>query len=332
MQYKAQSELPRSIRKKFVSLAGLLEIGDREFQSIEVEFDELRSSVKTGFEEDLTRQAFELGNSARNESQQSVASYAVEESVAFSPATQAVISPEKQQEVLRVRELVSAGRYEEAIKRYDAKIAEEPKNVTLFLGRANARFLLGDVSGAEKDIQTAGRLQPQNPMVVALRERLIEGRSATHSIVAKPIESNELAKLGHEAMQRGDGETAYLKYTEAAEAGWPTAFSNFNRAMACTLAGGIAGASNFLGSLDVRLGTPMAINILALRAILERLCDRPGDEEVKELKGAIELRPDFVFAISPLTNLRDGLAARSDPKSSEACADVFALLPGNAAT
>lgn len=52
IQYKSTAVIPAGIRKKFISLAGLLEIADREFQSLQDEDERLRqqarASVETG--------------------------------------------------------------------------------------------------------------------------------------------------------------------------------------------------------------------------------------------------------------------------------------------
>jgi putative GTP pyrophosphokinase len=52
IQYKSAAVIPAVIRKKFISLAGLLEIADREFQSLQEEDERLRqqarASVQTG--------------------------------------------------------------------------------------------------------------------------------------------------------------------------------------------------------------------------------------------------------------------------------------------
>jgi ppGpp synthetase/RelA/SpoT-type nucleotidyltranferase len=52
IQYKSAAVIPAAIRKKFISLAGLLEIADREFQSLQDEDERLREearqSVRTG--------------------------------------------------------------------------------------------------------------------------------------------------------------------------------------------------------------------------------------------------------------------------------------------
>ncbi|HUD46455.1 MAG TPA: hypothetical protein VMR33_06475 [Candidatus Baltobacteraceae bacterium] len=46
IQYKSVNTIPTSIRRRFMSLAGMLEIGDREFQAIQDEDDLMRKSAR----------------------------------------------------------------------------------------------------------------------------------------------------------------------------------------------------------------------------------------------------------------------------------------------
>ena len=50
IQYKASSTTPNTIRRRFMSLAGLLEIADREFQAIQDEDKELKRLARTSVE------------------------------------------------------------------------------------------------------------------------------------------------------------------------------------------------------------------------------------------------------------------------------------------
>ena len=309
IQYKASSALPKSIKRKFTSLAGLLEIGDREFQAIETEFERLKDAVRSDFESDLTKEAFGKKDESAGSS-----SFALPGS-----------SP---QEALGVRDLVAEGRYPEAIATYDAKIAEQPKSVTLYLGRAKAKFLSGDVPGAETDIKLAESLQPNNHAVIALRERIIEGNISTITAGSDPSQANKLTHLGHDAMKGGDGELAYIRYSEAADAGASRPFSIFNRTMACVLAGDLAGASNLLSGLQIHAGTPMEINILALRAALIRLTGDGSDRSaIESLQNAVRLKSDFSFQLSPLSLLRTGLLAKHGAEQiAKSLDDIFEVL------
>ena len=54
IQYKSEQSLPVEIRRKFTALAGMLEIADREFQSIQREDERLHSVIRKSLEEQLT--------------------------------------------------------------------------------------------------------------------------------------------------------------------------------------------------------------------------------------------------------------------------------------
>lgn len=56
IQYKAVETIPTTIRRRFMSLAGLLEIADREFQAIQDEDDRLRAEARRSVEEGTLEQ------------------------------------------------------------------------------------------------------------------------------------------------------------------------------------------------------------------------------------------------------------------------------------
>jgi ppGpp synthetase/RelA/SpoT-type nucleotidyltranferase/Tfp pilus assembly protein PilF len=309
MQYKASSALPNLIKKKFTSLAGLLEIGDREFQSIETEFERLKDAVRSDFEADLTKVAF--GNKDNLSTTNGIA-----------------VSGASPQEAIGIRDLVASGRYSEAISAYDANLAVQPKSVTLYLGRAKAKFLSGDAAGAEKDIKFAESLQPNNKDVAFLREKIIEGNNRSSNLTIDLTKSNILTNAGHNAMKSGDGELAYIKYSEAEDMGASRPFSILNRAMACILASDFSGASNLLNGLQIRPGTPMEINILALKVVLAQLS---GDDSyqllVEPLQEAVTRKGDFSFQLSPLNLLEAGLRAKpSSENKHKVVSNVFKSL------
>lgn len=51
VQYKSADELPSTIRRRFLALAGMLEIGDREFQAIADSHEQLRAAARTSVAE-----------------------------------------------------------------------------------------------------------------------------------------------------------------------------------------------------------------------------------------------------------------------------------------
>src|SRR5215813_7789445 len=145
VQYKTTSELPRTMRKKFLSLAGLLEIADREFQSIQDEDEKLKGNILEGLQDELTQTALAETTEGSN-------------AAATPPETQPIVKQ-------GVRALLLQGRLQEAIELYDRKIDDEPQNYSLYVGRSKARFLSGDTSGSLKDLSAAEALSPNSPVV-----------------------------------------------------------------------------------------------------------------------------------------------------------------------
>lgn len=308
MQYKASTALPTAIKRKFTSLAGLLEIGDREFQAIEDNFDQLKDSVKLELEDDLTKDAFDTSSR---------------------PVTADVTNGlnERAFEILNVRTLIADGRYLEAIEIYNTKIANEPKSLTLYLGRAKAKFLHGDIAGAKQDLQLAEDQQLGNAAVFALKEKLIEGNYFHNNDFKDLNSANEQTNQGHEALKKGDGELAYLHYSEAAEHGASRPFTVLNKAMACILANDYVGARHLASSLQIRPGTPMEINILGLTAIIDLLePSKTSEIAIDYLTKVVEAKGDFLFALSPLTNLKIGLQTETQQSKFDLVKTIFTVL------
>src|SRR5205085_10639701 len=51
IQYKSVETIPAQIRRRFMSLAGMLEIADRKFQAIQKEDEDLRTSARQSVKE-----------------------------------------------------------------------------------------------------------------------------------------------------------------------------------------------------------------------------------------------------------------------------------------
>ena len=295
MQYKAGRSLPRAIEQKFVSLAGLLEIGDRELSSIEREYEQLRDEVKVDLEGELTKEAFD------QEGATSDPIFPREEGEDF------VEIPEP----LSIRSLIADERYEEAISALDDLISKHPKSVTHYLARAKARFLSGDVARAKEDIDAADKLSPGSPYVSQLRQKVIEG-SREKVVAIDSRMQNELTTQGNDALLAGKGEEAYLRFSEAQELGASKPFSILNRACACLVANDLEGANQILSGLEIRPGTPMEINILALRAMVSCLLRDPAfADQVTSLRQKVAVKGDYSISMSPLRFVKEGLSTRN---------------------
>jgi ppGpp synthetase/RelA/SpoT-type nucleotidyltranferase/Flp pilus assembly protein TadD len=306
IQYKSSSDLPRTIERKFLSLAGLIEIADREFQSIQDEDARIKAAVRDDLKEELTLESLEATTPPKRTSKK---------------------SQEATQSALTVREFVSSGNYEEAVKIYSKKIEKSPKMDTLYLGRAKAKFLMGERSSAIDDLNIALGLNPNSSPAKELIGLIQDGSRSLRS--HDNSEANELTKAGHEFLERGDGIGAYEKYSAAVNAGASRPFSTFNKAMACVVANDLTGAQSLLETLRPREGTPMAINAKALGCVIEAVGDRSGfEEEMKALRSLLDKVPDYSFPMSPLRKLENALPAigrDSDPS----IAEIFEMLRGS---
>lgn len=297
IQYKSRSDIPRSLQRKFIALAGLLEIADREFQAIQDEDYRLKQSINESFQDELTREAIKAESISEDET---------------------------------VRALVRAGKFTDAIDLYTQKLQESPKMYTLFLGRAKARFLAGDRSAALQDIEEAIDLNPDDPAAQRLREQVLEGATAER----RPIttEANELNKRANSFLEMGDGISAFEFFSKAQEQGASRPFSLFNKAMACFLASDFAGSKYFLGLLHRKLGTPMSINVSAMLCLVSAASD-PAQfgEEMIHLKEAMDASENFIFSMSPLAKLKRGMQNWQISRTGEIdkrISQVFAEIEG----
>lgn len=299
IQYKNQSDVPRSLERKFIALAGLLEIADREFQAIQDEDAKLKRAIDEQLQNEVTK-----GNISREDSEQDQ----------------------------RVAALVRAKRYADAILLYDRKIEESPNMHTLYLGRARAKFLLGNRRDALDDIDTALTLSPNDPMAEVLKKQFTEG-SSEPSTIEKPASeenANDLTKKANYFIEIGDGISAFELYSIAQELGASKPFSQVNKAIACYVSDDFEGSKYYLESLQPRLGTPMSVTLYALRCLLAAPTEgQEFDESLGRLKEALNEAEDFTFSMSPLAKLKRGILSGKvsiDRKASKRIQLVFTVV------
>lgn len=306
IQYKNQSGLPTMLQRRFIALAGLLEIADREFQAIQDEDERLKTTISEALQEELTKTA-----------------------IADSAAHQEVeIGAQRSGEDTSVRQLVRTGRYAEAIELYNTKVSAAPTMHTLYLGRAKVRFLFGDRAGALEDIASALHLKPGDVAALRLQEQVKEGGAdLPHTVTS---DSNELTKKGNELLEAGDGVAAFEYYSLAQQQGASRPFSLINKSMACFLARDFDGSKSFLGYLDIRLGTPMAANIVAMYCMIFAISEPDKfDAELQKLESTLDECDPYLFNLSPLAKLRRGLSnwgRTLAPDAHERIERVFLLL------
>ena len=286
IQYKGSSNIPKSVRRKFLALAGLLEIADREFASIQREDKSLKLNVLSDLQRDLTLDQIESTSGGKPKAKKSVSSNSDAELG------------------LQVRDLLAAGKLKEAIEVYNKKIEFEPTSYTLFIGRARALFLSGETEQALKDINRAAELQPNNAMIEGLRSKILEG-SLTAPKPGNVEDYKSKMDLGDTSLVEGRPEAAYRLYLEAQSMGasWP--FTTFRLALASMVAGDLTGADLHLNELRIHRGTPMEVNIAALRAILSAI--KGADDLTEKVDHLVSLRKameDFNIEYSPLNLLK----------------------------
>lgn len=286
IQYKNSTGLPVVIQRKFLALAGLLEIADREFQSIQDLSREIKKSVSDSLQEDLTRSAIAEG--------------------AGEPLVAAPHEPS-------VRQLARQGRYSEAVRLYDQQISHSPTMHTLFIGRAKAKFLSGDRAGAILDLDRAAQLNEEDGdgAVASLRLQIDQGFAPSLSAMRRDDldEASRFNQLGIASLESGDGAAAFEYFSKAQEEGASRPFSLLNKAFSCVIAHDFEGAKIQMSGLELRKGTPFAVNLLAARSIVSAaLGDERYSSDREMLEEALADCPHFLLAISPLNSLVGGLA------------------------
>jgi len=243
IQYKSTEQIPSSIQRRFLALAGIIEIADREFQSIQDEDSKIHLTVSSSLQDDLietTEASILQGDSAGVDR----------------------ISPDLIPKAART--LIAERNYADAIEHYSNLITQEPESYTLYIGRAKARFLQGDRPGAIEDLGCAEKLQPNDMVIGKLRSQIKEGVLDNTNTAA---EAWQLSTSANKVLAKGDGEQAFKMYSQAQALGFNPFFSTFNKAMACTLNKDADIANYFLGQYAPTKDSPSEINALALRAI-----------------------------------------------------------------
>ena len=281
IQYKNQSGLPDVLQRKFIALAGLLEIADREFQNIQDDDIRLKNSISESLQEDLTKGAL------------------------VEKATNGPAGSEEVPET-SVRQLIKLHRYDEATRLYDQKIKTSPNMHTLYQGRAKVKFLSGDRAGAMEDIDLSLGLNPNDPDVLRLQAQIREGNVERIATVAADV--NELLRKGNDALERADGIDAFEYYSRAQESGASRPFSIVNKAMACVLEEDFDGAKILLSTMELRAGSTIAVAMVGLYCIIYAVAEpKRFDDELLSLKRVLADCENFAFPLSPLARLSRGI-------------------------
>ncbi len=310
IQYKSTKEIPDGIRRRFLALAGMIEIADREFQAIQDEDESQRQMLKASLEDELTQDiAYEKAEDNESNAGKKIDS-----------------SNKNYVTSVTARDLVASGNFSAAIAFYTNQIAKSPNNHLLYAGRSKAKFLAGDRSGAIEDIKIAVDRVPNDINLRKLKQQYEEGivlptTSDTLHLVA------QLVANGNENLKQGNAEEAFGLYSKAQQSGGSFGLSTFSKAMARALANDLDGASYFLDQLHIYSGTPMEINILGLKAIIGAVSNSAPVRTYKRLEECLsaERTLRFDFNQSPLRHLEYGFIKRYDALS-RSLEKVFELL------
>lgn len=315
MRYKPASEPNKELSQRFTALAGLIEVGDREFDQI-YEIDERRRQSLR----DLSQLREEIPEPADNSRQQtSVAENQLPTVKAPEPTIGLPFSQPK--------ELIALERYADAIIAYNALISSEPRQFAHYLGRAKARFLSGDVAGAVADIEVAERLSPNHPFIKRVLE-LIEGRETDQ----RPGNEQGLAvRQGHTALRDGDAAEALKKYDEAEKLGFNPVFSVFNRAMARFVEKKFDLTRKTLDRVDPYPGSVLEFHVIVLRTLCYLMAGGDKTEEALDLvRTLLHKMMDTIGykynARSPLLDLETGARKAFEDDEWRKISPVFEIL------
>lgn len=318
MRYKPSAEPNKELNQRFTALAGLIEIGDREFDQIYeiyeirkkalVELSQLSDPESGGLsskvvgnarddEDDISRFAISIDGDAVNQ--------------------------------VQPRELLASRKYSEAIVRYSELISEHPNQFSNYLGRAKAKFLLGDVAGAHADIIRAEELSPDHPFIAQVRALIEDG-----GLQEKDSDAMRLAlREGHTALRDGQIDLALEKYDEAERYGFSPVMSLFNKAMAKFAKRDFAGVFELLDKLNPLAGSILEFHVATL-GLMSHVMRSPEDSAaavklISERFAKIKARYGYQYgARSPLSDLEIAVSKEFTAEEAGRLALIFSVLKG----
>jgi ppGpp synthetase/RelA/SpoT-type nucleotidyltranferase len=305
IRYKSDLEPHKELFQRFAALAGLIEIGDREFEEI-VKINNLRrKKVRelAQLEEEVPIPVSDAGLSE-------VALQEVSDEAAPLIESLDQFQQENSQFPTSPKDLIGARKYSEAIAAYSRLIDDLPQQITHRVGRAKARFLNGDSRGALEDLDAAELIKQDYPAVARLRS-LITGVVEPRIIGTNPDKSDpqigsnipklDLAEAktndqfhsnsfiytggdyvspgslnysGHMHIANGEAELALIDYEAAELNGFSPVFTTFNRAIAFALKSNFVFAMHLLGRLKPFPNSILELHHSALAAICLVLSDQ----------------------------------------------------------
>jgi ppGpp synthetase/RelA/SpoT-type nucleotidyltranferase len=285
IQYKSDQQIPNELRRRFIALAGLLEITDREFESIQREDDRLRTMLAIELVEEISKLPPE---------NYTAAAAAIPSAEAPPSGTHAQTGPP---------DLI----YTAALERYNNLIQSQPGQYAHVLGRAKAKFLLGDRSGALEDVAKASELAPGNEHVTTVRQQIEEGRVNEKGSYQAAI--SKYMSLGNSFLEQGNVSEAFANYSKGEQLGARRKAASLAFAMCACLRKDLVEVLRHLGKVVPAPGSYEQINHLLVEIVTRQFADTPDPtiDERRALLTPLLLKTQFDLENSPLRYLRGGL-------------------------
>jgi ppGpp synthetase/RelA/SpoT-type nucleotidyltranferase len=269
IQYKSEDQIPTEIRRRFASLAGLIEIADREFQAIQDSDAELRKQIRA--------------------------------SLAMPPIQGAKAQPET-----TIGNGSTDRDYERELAKYNVMVDQEPNQFAHYLGRAKLRFLLGDRTGALDDLARAEVIAPGHDHIASARFKIDQGLVAPPLINEA---ARKLLAAGLSKLSAGDGVQALADFDAASSLSSDVAFVNLDRSLALCLLGRLDDASVELNSITPHPGSFVKADVAACNCMIKSWRDGVPARMEELDKVLLELAGKFNLAFSVLRHLQSGLTA-----------------------
>lgn len=210
------------------------------------------------------------------------------------------------------RRLLALGAFNDAIDAYSSLIAVQPEGHTLYIGRARAKYMKGDRTGALADLDEAERLCPNDDAIQRMRVDIQLGRQPDNVSVRIEQPWKDKVEKANAEMARGRAEEALVQFEEAEQLGLNPVFAGENIAMALALAGRTAEARQRLRNLEPLLqGSFVRVQARLIYTICDALDGTEVTSQLQALrKDAKELAYTgamFQVSRSPIQYLLSGL-------------------------
>lgn len=225
--------------------------------------------------------------------------------------------------------LMDSQRYEVAVDAYTRMLEIQPKHHSLLVGRAKAKWHLGDVSGAWEDYHAAKEIAGNLTDILNL-ERLLREAHQTPRPDFRPRYQDDLDE-GNRQLANGDFKEALDAYEHAAYKRVEK-YGDFplHNAMAFLCGSDTKSARGVLEKVKGDRQDPdERVVSWALRAIACALDSQDSQEIWVQLQSALAKSPQFSFIKSPLRHLEAGMHLTGALRQNVKVLGVFKALPGS---